>query len=236
MAAAAAVAAVVVVAVVVVAVVVVAEAVVAVVVVVVAAATASLGEEQPPLGGRVSDTIDLWQAQHRHFSRLLDILEQQVAAFHADDGPNYALMLDVLSYLRYFPDRFHNPREDVAFACLAQRDPGLKPAIDALLQEHRVIAAAGAELLNYLEQVVDDVVVERAKVEAAAATYLVYYRRHLALEDRDIVPRAEALLTAADWEAVRAAISAGVDPLFGEDCEPRYRELRRQIALAAAER
>jgi len=183
----------------------------------------------------MSDTIALWQAEHKHFARLLDLLERQVVAFHADDGPNYELMLDIVSYLRYFPDRFHHPREDVAFARLVRRDPALKPPIERLLQEHRVIAAAGTELLAYLQQVVDDVLVERAKIEAAAATYLVYYRRHLALEDRDIVPRAEELLTREDWEAVVAAIPAGADPLFGENFEPRYRELRRQIALAAPE-
>jgi hemerythrin-like domain-containing protein len=179
----------------------------------------------------MSETIDLWQAEHRHFSRLLDLLERQVAAFHADNQPNFELMLALVRYLRYFPDRYHHPREDVGFARMAKRDPQLKPMVEQLLQEHRVIAAAGSELLKYLEQVVDDVVVERAKVEAAAATYLVYYRRHLALEDRDIVPRAEQLLTPADWEAVMAAIPHGPDPLFGEDFEPRYKELRRQIAL-----
>ena len=183
----------------------------------------------------MSDTIALWQAEHRHFSRLLDLLDQQMVAFHADDRPNYELMLDVVSYLRYFPDRYHHPREDAAFARLVKRDPELKPVIDRLLQEHRVIAASGTELLTYLEQVVEDVMIERAKVEAAAATYVVYYRRHLALEDRDIVSRAEQLLTPQDWEAVLAAIPTGPDPLFGENAEPRYRELRRQIALAAAE-
>ena len=183
----------------------------------------------------MSDTIAMWHAEHKHFARLLDLLERQVAAIHDDDGPNYDLMLDVVSYLRYFPDRFHHPREDVAFARVAARDPTLRPVIDRLLQEHRVIAAAGSELLAYLQQVVDDVVVERAKVEAAAATYLVYYRRHLALEDRDLVPRAEELLTAEDWAAVVSAVPAHADPLFGENSEPRYRELRRQIALASAE-
>ena len=181
----------------------------------------------------MSESIALWRAEHSHFARLLDLLEQQVAAFHADDRPNYELMFNVVSYLRYFPDRYHHPREDVAFARMARREPELKPLIDRLLQEHRVIAAAGAELLKYLEQVVEDVMVERAKVEAAAATYLVYYRGHLALEDREIVPRAEKLLTPQDWEAVVAAVPAGADPLFGENFEPRYRELRRQIALAA---
>ena len=183
----------------------------------------------------MTDTIDLWHAEHRHFSRLLDLLERQVAAFHADNEPNFELMLDLVSYLRYFPDRYHHAREDVAFTRLAQRDPQLKPVVDQLMQEHRVIAAAGSDLLQYLQQVVDDVVVERAKVEAAAATYLVYYRRHLALEDRDIVPRAEQLLQAQDWEAVTAAIPPGADPLFGEEFDERYRELRRQIALESKE-
>ena len=181
----------------------------------------------------MSDSSALWHAEHRHFARLLNLFEQQVAAFHADDRPNYELMLDIVSYLRYFPSRYHHPREDVAFARLVERDSAMKPVIDGLLQEHRVIAAAGTELLKYLEQVVDDVVVERALVEAAAATYLVYYRRHLAVEDRDVIPHAERLLTREDWEAVMAAFSAEPDPLFGEDSDMRYRELRRQIALAA---
>jgi hemerythrin-like domain-containing protein len=183
----------------------------------------------------MSNTIAMWHAEHKHFARLLDLLERQVAAFHVDDGPNYELMLDIVSYLRYFPDRYHHPREDVAFERLAERDPGIRPLIARLLQEHRVIAAAGTDLLAYLQQVVDDIVIERARVEAAAATYLVYYRRHLALEDRDIVPRAEELLTLQDWDAVVAAVPAGTDPLFGENCEPRYRELRRQFALAVTE-
>ncbi len=178
----------------------------------------------------MSESIALWHAEHRHFSRLLDLLERQVVAFHTDNQPNFELMLDLVSYLRYFPDRYHHPREDVAFARLAQRDPTIKPMVDQLLQEHRVIAAAGTDLLGYLEQVVDDVVVERARVEAAAATYLVYYRRHLAMEDRDIVPRAEQLLSPQDWEAVVAAVPHSADPLFGEDPDARYRELRRQIA------
>ena len=183
----------------------------------------------------MSDPIALWLAEHKHFARLLDLLEQQVVAFHADDGPNYELMLDIVSYLRYFPDRYHHPREDVAFARLVERDPGTKALTEQMLQDHRVIVAAGTELLSYLQQVIEDVVVERAKVEAAAATYLVYYRRHLALEDRELVPRAQQLLTPQDWKEVVAALPTGPDPLFGEDSEPRYRELRRQIALAAPE-
>jgi hypothetical protein len=67
-------------------------------------------------------------------------------------------------------------------------------------------------------------------VEAAAATYLVYYRHHLAAEEQEVIPRAVQLLTRSDWAAV-AAVPAGADPLFGEESEARYRELRWQLGL-----
>jgi hemerythrin-like domain-containing protein len=182
----------------------------------------------------MSDPIAVWHAEHVNFSRLLGVLEQQLAVFHAGERPNYELMLDIVNYLRHYPDRFHHAREDVAFARLAERDPAMQVKINRLLQEHRVIAKAGDELLALLNEVADEAIISRAEVEAAAATYLVYYRHHLAAEERDIMPRAEKLLTPEDWAAVVAAVPAGRDPLFGDASEERYRELRRLIALESS--
>jgi hypothetical protein len=93
------------------------------------------------------------------------------------------------------------------------------------LQEHRVIAAAGEDLLSILHDVVEGALIERHTVEAAAATYLVYYRHHLAAEEQEVIPRAAQLLTPSDWAAVAAA-PVGADPLFG-------RTSRRAIASYA---
>lgn len=182
----------------------------------------------------MNDPIAAWHAEHVNFARLLELLEKQIAVFHAGERPNYALMLDIMSYLRHFPDRFHHPREDVAFARLAQRDPTLRAQINRLAQEHRVLATAGQELLVLLNEAVNEAVVKREAIEAAAATYLVYYRAHLDAEEKDILPRAAQLLAAPDWEAVAVAAPVGRDPLFGEASEEGYRELRRQIALEAS--
>jgi hemerythrin-like domain-containing protein len=181
----------------------------------------------------MAEPLAVWHAEHVNFARLLDLLETQVAAFHRGERPNYDLMGDILYYLRNFADRFHHPREDVAFARLVERDPGVKLVINGLLQEHRVIATAGDEFFNRLNEVAGDVMTPRATVEAAAATYLVYYRHHIATEEREIMPRAAQLLTQEDWAAVTATVPTGSDPLFGDDVEARFRELRRQIALEA---
>jgi hemerythrin-like domain-containing protein len=181
----------------------------------------------------MADPISIWRADHARFSRLLDLVERELAAFHGDDLPDYALLLDLVHYLRHYPDRFHHPREDVAFARLVDRDPSMALLVARRLQEHRVIAAAGDQLLALVQGVVEGALVERSVVEAAAATYLLYYRHHIAAEDQHVVPRAGELLTAEDWAAVAAAAPASLDPLFGGDSDARYRELRRQIALEA---
>jgi hemerythrin-like domain-containing protein len=178
----------------------------------------------------MNDPVAMWHRDHVRFASLLDFIEQQMNAFHAGKHPDYELMRDAVHYLQHYASCFHHPREDVAFAKLAERDPDMRLAINRLLQEHRVIDVAGEALLKHLEDILADAVVERATVEAAAATYLVYYRHHLATEEAGILPLASRLLTPDDWLAVMAAVPAGRDPLFGDDIDARYRDLHLQIA------
>jgi len=179
----------------------------------------------------MANPITAWRTDHANFARLLNFVERQLLAFHLGELLDYPLLLAILYYLRDYPDRVHHPREDVAFARLVERDPTLQLPVARRLQEHRVIGAAGEELLKLLQGAVDGALIERSAIEAAAATYLVYYRHHLAAEEQELIPRAAQLLTPSDWAAVAAAPVA--DPLFGQDYEARYSELRRLIAADA---
>jgi hemerythrin-like domain-containing protein len=177
--------------------------------------------------------IAAWHAEHAYFRQLLDLLHKEVDAFHAGQRPNYELMLDIISYLNGYAAQFHHPREDVAFACLAKHRPDLELVLARLGQEHRVIAHTGDTLLRLLNGILGGAIVQRAEVEVAAATYLVYYGNHIAKEEDDILSRAAEALTLEDWAAVNSEVPAGNDPLFGDRPEERYQELRRQIAREA---
>lgn len=182
---------------------------------------------------RRSSPIEAWHADHAAFERLLDLFDKEVMAFHAGEEPNYPLMLDILSYLRDYLDLSHHPREEVAFALMAQRDSRLTIQVNRRLQEHRVIGAAADRLIKCLNDVVDGDMIPRSELEQAAATYLVYYRNHLAAEEQSIIPHAEQLLTAEDWAAVAAAAQPAKDPLSGDGFDSRYQELRRAVARQA---
>lgn len=180
--------------------------------------------------GAVVDPVAPWREEHEYFARLLRLLQKQVDVFHAGGEPNYTLMQDIVSYLREYADQFHHPREDVAFERLASCCPELELIVARLRQEHRVIAHAGATLLAHIQAALEGSILPREQLEAAAATYLIYYQNHIRIEETTILTRAAQHLTADDWEAVRAAVPVAPDPLFGFDPQTRFRELRRQIA------
>ena len=179
----------------------------------------------------MTDPIAAWHAEHVYFNQLLSLLQKQIDVFHGGERPNYELMLDIISYLREYSDRFHHPREDVAFARLAQRCPEMELTLARLRQEHRVIAHAGDTFQKLLTAVLGEAVVPLAEMETAAATYLVYYGNHIAKEEEDVIAHAARALGPADWAAVQAAVPSVRDPLFGDKPEERFRSLRRQIAL-----
>ena len=50
------------------------------------------------------DPVAPWREEHEYFVRLLRLLQKQVDVFHAGVEPNYALMQDIVSYLRGYSD------------------------------------------------------------------------------------------------------------------------------------
>jgi hemerythrin-like domain-containing protein len=176
-----------------------------------------------------TDPIAIWHTEHLYFRRLLDLLDRQVGVFDNGQRPNYEAMLDIITYLREYSDRYHHPREDVAFARLARHHPQLEPVLARLRQEHRVIATAGEALAALLASILDGSIVERSQLEAAAVTYLVYYGSHIDREEEDILTLAARSMTEEDWRAVRDAVPSSPDPLFGGSPGQHYRALRRLL-------
>lgn len=177
----------------------------------------------------MDNPVAAWHQEHEYFNRLLAVLRDQLDAFHGEGEPDYALMLDIISYLRDFGDACHHPREDEAFRRLVERRPDRALPLARLKQQHTVIAHAGEELRVSLEQAVNGEVTSRSRIEMAAATYLVYYGNHIATEEQDILPLAARELTPADWDAVRSAATSRNESLSGKTASEHFQMLRRRI-------
>ncbi|HMN83976.1 MAG TPA: hemerythrin domain-containing protein [Burkholderiaceae bacterium] len=178
----------------------------------------------------MSGIMDLWHAEHAKFGRLLGVLEAEIARFHEGEVPNYETIGDIVDYLREYADAFHHPREDVAFDRLMIKDGAAGELVGRLRQEHRVIGEAGRALSEQLAELAAGAVVPRSRIEAAAATYLTYYREHLQREERVAMPLIAARFGDDDWCDVEAALTRGADPLFGDGVDARFHSLRKRLA------
>ena len=162
----------------------------------------------------IAPPIAAWHTEHVCFKQLLYRLQREVDVFHTGERPNYDLMRDIVTYLRDYGDRFHHPREDVAYERLAKRCPDMKLALARLEQDHRVIAQAGETLVRQIDAILGGAIVSRVELEVTAATYLVYYGNHIAKEEEDILTRAALHLTDEDWKAIKATAPGGADVLL----------------------
>jgi hemerythrin-like domain-containing protein len=181
----------------------------------------------------MTNDIDKLQSEHTDFAKLLDLLEAQIGLFHRGEQLDYNLMLDIFYYMTHYPDRFHHPKEDLAFARLAERDSSTRLAVEELARQHRVIAASGSRFLDNLNAALAGAMLTRESVEIPGLEYVTFYRSHMKMEERELFPIARTLLRDDDWAQIGVAIESTEDPLFGPQVEKRFRTIHQQIARVA---
>ena len=181
----------------------------------------------------MSDPITLWHTEHANFATLLDLLEVQLDRFHRGEPPDYELMLDIMFYMTHYPDVLHHPKEDLAFARIAEREPTTRPTVDGLTEQHGRLKRDGNALVIALDDIVNGSITSREHVEAPGRAYVAGFRGHMDREEAEILPLAAKLLDDEDWAAIDAAILQLEDPVFGKTLDQRYAALRREIAREA---
>ena len=181
----------------------------------------------------MSDPIALWHTEHVNFAALLDLLELHLDRFHRGEPPDYELMLDIMFYMTHYPDVLHHPKEDLAFARIAERDASTRAVVDGLAEQHAHLKRDGNALVVALDDIVNGSITSRDHVEAPGRAYIAAFRRHMEKEEAHIIPLAAKLLDGEDWAIIDATILRLEDPVFGKTLDQRYAALRRQIARDA---
>jgi len=145
--------------------------------------------------------------------------------------PDFRALRAMLFYVDEFPEQRHHRKEtELLFPKLRARTPLSRKQLDRLDADH----ARGEHQIRELEhallafEMLGDS--RRAAFEQAAQCYVDFYLTHMALEEREILPLAESVLTEADWTELDEAFSANRDPLAGHHLpEPDYQALFTHI-------
>ena len=169
--------------------------------------------------------IQQLQKDHLNAARLLDLLEAQIGILHDGETPDYLLMLDVMCYMRHYPDLFHHPKEDLVFEKLKERDPSARRIVDNLMQEHKALAEKGAQFFESLQIVVSESMVPRETLESQGRGYIAFLCSHMDKEEDQVFPLASKVLREEDWAEIYTAMESKADPVFGKVVAGKYRAL-----------
>ena len=144
--------------------------------------------------------------------------------------PDFAALRAMLFYVDEFPEQRHHRKEsELLFPMLRARTPLARDMLDKLDTDH----AQGEHMIRELEhallgfEILGDS--RRRAFEEAAQRYVDFYLAHMALEEREILPLAERVLTEQDWIDLDQAFEANRDPLTGHEPEADYRALFTRI-------
>jgi hemerythrin-like domain-containing protein len=144
--------------------------------------------------------------------------------------PDFATLRAMLFYVDEFPEKRHHLKEsELLFPKLRARTSQANEALDRLDQDH----ARGERSIRELEHALlaFEMLGEsrREAFEAATRQYVDFYFAHMSLEETQILPLAEQVLTAQDWAELDAAFGANRDPLTGHEPDAEYRALFTRI-------
>jgi hemerythrin-like domain-containing protein len=179
--------------------------------------------------------LNVIRDEHR---ALASVLHGMLYLVHAirDYGrePNFTLFGAMIYYIDAFPERFHHPKEDdYLFRLLRCRHPEAGPLLDRLQMDHR----AGAEKIGALEQALaryqQGGAAEFPGFLMAVEAYAAFHWDHMRTEEQQVLPLAQAYLSADDWETIDAAFCGHTDPLLGAGEGGKYDALFTRIANLA---
>jgi hemerythrin-like domain-containing protein len=172
--------------------------------------------------------------EHAALSAMLRSILLLLAQHRREDTlPDFGALRAMLFYVDEFPEKRHHRKEsDLLFPKLRARTPMSRDLLDRLDHEH----ACGERRIRDVEHALLGFEMmgasRRFVFEQAVERYVEFYLAHMALEEREILPLAERVLTDNDWAELDRAFGANRDPLTGCEPEPDYRALFTRIVNA----
>ena len=180
-------------------------------------------------------TLTIIRDEHQALAAMLRSLSMLLAE-HRRKGvpPDFGVLRAMLLYVDEFPEKLHHTKEsELLFPMLRSRSAEAADVLDKLDHDHaqgeKAIRDLEHDLLAY-EVLGGD---RAASFEKSVNRYIDFYLAHMGIEETQILPLAQRVLTAADWADLAAAFMKNRDPLTGHEPDDVYRPLFSRIVMSA---
>jgi hemerythrin-like domain-containing protein len=170
---------------------------------------------------------------HLNIARLLELLKSKLNAIHEERPVDYALMRDVIDYLREVADKYHHPKEDLIYDYYLKYRLVEGNVSQRLQLEHASLVETGSQLKEMVEMILMDAVIPLDQFTAKLAQFVALQEGHMNYEEGVVFPHLRDVLTEDDWRQLEQQWQnrAIGDPLFGPEVSQHFQELARRLSL-----
>lgn len=173
--------------------------------------------------------INQLQIDHQNISRLLGVLREQTAHLEAGEYTDLQLIADIMHYFVNYPDIQHHPREDLVFAAIMEKEPGVADLIEDLYREHKSMAEDSIRIQEEITQMQGNAIFSREKIVTDLNNYINIYYSHIEKEEDKMFSLARNILSDNDWRDIDNEMQFVDDPLFGKILNDQYTSLYKVI-------
>lgn len=156
---------------------------------------------------------------HKQLSNILYRMDIEVRAYSGllKQSPSLDKVLEIIDYIKVYPERWHHPTEDVIFGVLLEKGSPSSEMVKKVLHEHSTLELLTENLHCYLQKLAmgghDHL---KAKFLRAAQEYTRRQRVHMDFEQRELFPLVDREFSEKDWERVNMLLQKQHDSSLGE--------------------
>ena len=182
------------------------------------------------------EAIRIIMDEHQSLAAIIHAIRLMIREVGAGRlAPDFKLFKAMVHYLDAYPEKRHHPKEDqFLFGPLKARTTEGADALARLEAEHGLaearIQALDAALQGYADGAPDGF----EAFTDAFETYADFYRKHMLLEEREILPLLKRHFTADDWARADAGCQATPDPMSGTRSPDSNEDFRRLFSKLVA--
>jgi hemerythrin-like domain-containing protein len=183
-------------------------------------------------------TISIIRDEHAALSAVLRSLMLLIAEQRRRHASvSFDVIRAMLFYIDEFPERLHHPKEsELLFPKVRARSAAAGAVLDRLDTDHARSQRAVLELeheLLALEMMAESPgdADRRRHFEEQVDAYVLAYLDHMRVEETEVLPLAERVLTPADWLELDAEFMKNRDPLTRRAADDAFRPLFKRILL-----
>lgn len=179
------------------------------------------------------DTLFLLRLEHGNLSKLLGLIEDQVALADAGKQMDAELLCLASEYFSDYPDRCHHPKEDLVYKVLSIRNSDSCAGLHDLTADHRRLHELAKAFAAAVRRLREEPRAPGANPREVILEFARHYRQHMQLEEEQFFRLAEERLSKDDWDTLDFTVFEQDDPLFDHVAEKRFSVLRERIEALA---